>query len=112
MLGVEVFETAYHELASRYESLTKDVYLVPADQMRECSDLLGLCQVEYDEKLYFNDESADIEIYGRGDAGGVTINFLLKGKAAAPCSSTKIVFPMELAKISSGCGGTTHCIMS
>lgn len=80
MLGVDVFETAYHELAGRYESLTKEVYLVPADKMRGCSDLLGLCQVEYDEKLYFNDESADLESYGRGDAGGVTINFLLRGK--------------------------------
>ena len=83
MTGVEVFEKAYKDLADRYQSLTKDVYLVPADQMKGCSDLLDLCQVEYDEKLYFNDDSADLETYGRGETGGLTINFLLKGKGSS-----------------------------
>ncbi len=80
MLGVEVFETAYQELASRYASLTHDVYLVPPDQMKERTDLLDLYNVEFDEKLFFNDESADLKGYGIEGAGGLTINFLLAGK--------------------------------
>lgn len=80
MLGVEVFETAYHELANRYTGLTDDVYLVPSDQMKEGTDLLDLYKVEFDEKLFFNDEAADLKNYGLGSAGGVTINFLLAGK--------------------------------
>lgn len=80
MLGVEVFETAYHELAKRYAGLTRDVYLVPPDQMKEGTELLDLYRVEFDEKLFFNDESADLKNYGLESAGGVTINFLLAGK--------------------------------
>ncbi|MGG3796547.1 hypothetical protein ABEU86_20125 [Pseudomonas paraversuta] len=80
MLGVEVFEAAYHELANRYAGLTNDVYLVPSDQMKEGTDLLDLYKVEFDEKLFFNDESADLKNYGLEGAGGVTINFLLTGK--------------------------------
>lgn len=70
MLGVKVFETAYHELASRYAGLTKDVYLVPPDKMNEGTDLLDLYKVEFDEKLFFNDESADLKSYDMESAGG------------------------------------------
>lgn len=80
MLGVEFFEAAYHELANRYTGLTRDVYLVPPGQMKEGTDLLDLCKVDYDEKLYFNDDTADLKNYGMEGAGGVTINFLLAGR--------------------------------
>jgi len=80
MLGAEVFETAYHQLASRYAGLTHDVYLIPPDKMNEGTDLLDLCRIHYDEKLYFNDNTADLKNYGMEGAGGVTINFLLSGR--------------------------------
>ncbi|WP_054892263.1 MULTISPECIES: hypothetical protein [unclassified Pseudomonas] len=80
MLGAEVFETAYNELASRYAGLTSDVYLIPPDEMNDGTDLLDLCGVRYDEKIYFNDDTADLKDYGIEGAGGVTINFLLNGK--------------------------------
>ncbi len=80
MLATEVFETAYHDLASRYAGLTRDVYFVPPDKMNEGTDLLDLCEINYDEKLYFNDDTADMQNYGMEGAGGVTINFLLDGK--------------------------------
>lgn len=80
MLGVEVFEDAYNKLARRFEGLTSDVYLVPPRQMSEHTDLLDLCEVRYDEKLYFNDDSADLKNYGVEGAGGITINFLLNGR--------------------------------
>lgn len=80
MLGVEVFKTAYHELSKRYAGLTSDVYLVPPDQMNEGTDLLDLYKVEFDEKLFFNDESADLKNYNLEGAGGLTVNFLLAGK--------------------------------
>ncbi|AZF23415.1 hypothetical protein C4J91_4703 [Pseudomonas sp. R3-52-08] len=80
MLGVEVFEDAYRKLASRYAGLTSDVYLVPSKQMSEHTDLLDICKVRYDEKLYFNDDAADLEKYGIEGAGGITINFLLAGR--------------------------------
>lgn len=80
MLGVEVFKAAYHELANRYAGLTQDVYLVPSDEMKERPDLLDLYNVEFDEKLFFNDDTADLKSYGIEGAGGVTINFLLAGK--------------------------------
>ncbi|MCJ8207274.1 hypothetical protein [Pseudomonas sp. RGM2987] len=80
MLGVEVFKGAYQKLACRFAGLTSDVYLVPPSQMNERTDLLGAFKVEYDEKLYFNDDAADMENYGIEGAGGITINFLLAGK--------------------------------
>ncbi|MCL8299252.1 hypothetical protein [Pseudomonas mosselii] len=80
MLAADFFETAYRELASRYAGLTRDVYLVPPEKMNEGTDLLNLCGVHYDEKLYFNDETADLKSYGMEQAGGLTINFLLGGR--------------------------------
>lgn len=79
MMGVEVFESAFNELRARFAGLTKDIYLVPREQMKEETDLLRLCGVEYDEKLYFNDQAADLATYRTSDAGGVTINFLRGG---------------------------------
>lgn len=79
MLGVEIFETAYTQLVQRYAGLTRDVFLVPTDQMNDGTDLLDLCRVKYDEKLYFNDDQADLTGYGLDGAGGVTVNFLLSG---------------------------------
>lgn len=80
MLAVETFEDAYNKLASRFEGLTSDVYLVPSGQMSERADLLDLCKVRYDEKLFFNDDTADLNSYGIEGAGGITINFLLDGR--------------------------------
>ena len=79
-MGVEVFENAFHDLRMRFSGLTKDVYVVPREHMKEDADLLGLWGVEHDEKLYFNDQKSDLSGYGINDAGGVTINFLLGGK--------------------------------
>ena len=79
MLGVEVFEGAYTKLKNRFGGLTSDVYLVPPNQMSERTDLLDIFNVRYDEKLYFNDDSADLKTYGIEGAGGITINFLLSG---------------------------------
>jgi hypothetical protein len=79
MLGVEVFENAFNGLAKRYAGLTQDVYLVPADHMSERTDLLDICRVNHDEKLYFNDDTADLNGYDLKGAAGVTINFLLSG---------------------------------
>ena len=79
MLGVEVFEGAYTKLKNRFSGLTSDVYLVPPNQMSERTDLLDIFNVRYDEKLYFNDDSADLKTYGIEGAGGITINFLLSG---------------------------------
>jgi len=79
MLGIEVYEEAYKKLANRFAGLTSDVYLVPSEQMNERNDLLDICKVDYDEKLYFNDDSADLKTYGIEGAGGITINFLLSG---------------------------------
>ncbi|AVF55455.1 hypothetical protein AL527_09920 [Pseudomonas fulva] len=80
MLGADFFEAAYDELAGRYAGLTRDVYLVPPEKMNEGTDLLDLCGVQYDEKLYFNDDTADLKNYGMEGAGGVTVNFLLDGR--------------------------------
>lgn len=80
MLGVEVFQKAYTDLAHRYSGLTSDIYLVPPEKMSEGIDLLDCYQVEFDEKLLFQDESTSLDGYGMEGAGGVTINFLRKGE--------------------------------
>ncbi|MCF7532057.1 hypothetical protein [Pseudomonas petrae] len=79
MRGVEVFQNAYDSLVKRYAGLTQDVFLVPPDHMSADTDLLDLCGVRYDEKLYFNDAKADLKGYDLSGAGGITINFLLSG---------------------------------
>lgn len=80
MLGAEVFETAYYALASRYAGLTRNICIIPPDRMSDGTDLLDLCGIHYDEKLYFNDDTADLKNYGMEGAGGVTINYLLDGR--------------------------------
>lgn len=80
MLGVEVFETAFNELRNQYAGLTKDVYFVSPQQMSQATDLLDICKVSYDEKLVFNENTADVSGYSTEGAGGVTINFLFAGK--------------------------------
>ncbi len=80
MQGIEFFEDAYKKLVSRFTGLTSDIYLVPPKQMGDATDLLNICKVEYDEKLYFNDDKADLKNYGIEGAGGITINFLRAGK--------------------------------
>lgn len=79
MVGVEVFESAYKKLASRYAGITSDIYLIPPSQMSR-TDLLDICKINYDEKLYFNDDKADLEKYGMEGAGGITVNFLSAGR--------------------------------
>ncbi len=112
MMGVEVFESAFNELRARFAGLTKDVYLVPREQMKEETDLLRLCGVEYDEKLYFNDQAADLATYRTSDAGGVTINFYGAAVVVARSSLTRAACLRVPVRISFGSGGTTRYITS
>lgn len=83
MIAVQVFEAAYRKLAIRYAGVTSEIRLIPPQQMIEHADLLDSCNIEYDEKLYFNDDAADLEKYGIENAGGITINFLLAGRGCS-----------------------------